>query len=315
MAAILEKLPRVSVGDVDFTSIVKETVKEVSDDDIGGLAAEMAYHSILAIFPFLLFLAGLTSIIDNVFGVGNLTNRIVDKASNVMPQDATSLLRSFTNEVVNSQGTGAIIFGLVGALWAASSATSTAMKALNRAYDVKEDRGFVRKKLISLGITVIFASFVLTAAILIGTGTVVAGGLGHALGWHSQFVTLWNWLTLPAAVLLITIAVALLYWLAPNTGHKWQWITPGALLFVVGWLIASLAFAFYISRFGSYNRTYGSLGAVIVLLIWLYWTNILMLIGGELNAVLARRHDPEYRSEQGARPADGSGGGGSKAQP
>src|SRR5438309_8554082 len=104
MAAILDKLPDVHVGRLDVTSVVRETAKEVADDDVPGLAAEMAYHSILAIFPFLLFLAGLTSIVDNVFGVGNLTDRIVEKAGHVMPEDATSVLRSFTQEVVSSRG-------------------------------------------------------------------------------------------------------------------------------------------------------------------------------------------------------------------
>jgi membrane protein len=301
----------VHVGRVDFTGIAKETFREVGDDDVAGLAAEMAYHSILAIFPFLLFLAGLTSLVENVFGVANLTDRIVDKAAQVMPEDATSLLRSFTSEVVHSQGTGAIVFGLLGALWAASSAIGSAMKGLNRAYDVKEDRGFVRRKLVALALTVGFASALIVAAILVGTGSIMAGGIGHALGWKHEFVVLWNWLTLPAALALVTFAVTMLYWLAPNTDHTFRWITPGAALFVVGWVVASLAFAFYLAHFGSYNRTYRSLTAVIILLSWLYWTNLLLLVGGELNAVLARRHDAEFKAEQGARPQTS----GSDAQP
>lgn len=311
MAAILEKLPEWQVGKLDVTSIAKETIREVSDDDVSGLAAEMAYHSILALFPFLLFLAGLTSIIDNLFGVGNLTDRIVEKAAHVMPEDATTLLRSFTQEVVNSQGAGAILFGFAGAVWAASSAVGSAMKGLNRAYDVKEDRGFIRRKLVALALTVFFGGFVLAAAMLIATGQFMAGGVGNALGWHHEFVVAWNVLTIPVALALVTAGVAMLYWLAPNTGHQFRWVTPGALLFVVGWALASVAFTIYISRFSSYNRTYGALSAMIILLVWLYWSNLLLLIGGELNAVLARRHDAEYKGEQGNRPAAG----GSKAKP
>ena len=311
MAAILEKLPQWQVGKLDVTSIAKETIREVSDDDVSGLAAEMAYHSILAIFPFLLFLAGLTSIVDNLFGVGNLTDRIVEKASHVMPQDATTLLRSFTQEVVNSQGAGAIIFGLAAAVWSASSAVGAAMKGLNRAYDVKEDRGFVRRKLTAIGLTLFCGAFVLAAAMLIATGQFMAGGIGNALGWHHEFVLAWNWLTIPVALTLVGAGAAVLYWLAPNTGHEFRWITPGALLFVIGWSLASFGFTIYISKFSSYNRTYGALSAMIILLVWLYWSNLLLLIGGELNAVLARRHDAEYKGEQGNRPA----GGGSKAKP
>ena len=141
MATILEKLPGIRIGRLDVTSVVKSTMREVADDDVSGLAAEMAYHSILALFPFLIFLAGVTSIIQPVFGV-DLTDRIVEKASHVMPDDATSLVRSFTSEVVRSKSWSAIVAGLAGSLWASSAAVGVAMKALNRAYDVTEDRGF-----------------------------------------------------------------------------------------------------------------------------------------------------------------------------
>jgi len=310
MAILIERLPHWRVGEVDVTGVAKETAREVGDDDVPGLSAEMAYHAILALFPFLLFLTGLTSLIDNVFSVGNLTDRIVDKAAQVMPEDATSVIRSFTQEVVNADGGIAIVLGLIGTYWASSSAIGSAMKALNRAYDVQEDRGFVRRKLVALGLTLLFGGLMLGAAMLVATGGLIAGGLGEALGWEEQVVRLWNWLTLPAALLLVTVAVALLYWLAPNTGHQFRWITPGAALFTVGWVIASLAFAYYVANFASYNRTYGSIGAVIILLVWLYWTNFLLLVGGELNAVLARRHDEDYQQENASIPNSGS-----RAQP
>lgn len=297
MAALLDRLPQWRVGHTDVTGIAKETIREVQDDDVPGLAAEMAYHSILAIFPFLLFLAGLTSIIDNVFGVGNLTDRIIDKAGQVMPEDAQSVLRGFTAEVVNSDGTGAMLFGLLGAFWAASSAVSTAMKALNRAYDVKDDRGIVHKTAVAQGITLLFFGLMLVAAILLATGRFMAGSIGDALGWEGSFVLVYNWASLPAALALVALAVAILYALAPNTEHQWRWVSPGTLLFVAAWAIGSLGFAFYVSKFGGYNRTYGSIGAVILLLVWLYWTNFILLVGGELNAVLARREDEAYQRE------------------
>ncbi len=300
MAAIFERLAAIRVGRLDLTAVAQATAREVRDDDVPGLAAEMAYHSILALFPFLLFLAGITSIVEPVFGVGNLTDRIVEKASHVMPGDATSLLRSFTSEVVQSKSWSAIVIGLGGSLWASSSAVGVAMKALNRAYDVKEDRGFIRRKLVAIALTLAFAVFLIAATVLVSTGSVMAGGIGQAMGWHSGLVQLWNWVTLPAAVALVMLGVAMLYWLAPNTKHEFRWVTPGSLFFTVGWLAASLLFAAYISRFGSYNRTYGSLGAVIILLVWLHWTSLILLVGGELNAILARREDPQYRREQGA---------------
>ena len=311
MALSIERLERWRVGSIDIGPIVKETAAEVADDDVAGLSAEMAYHSILALFPFLLLLAGLASLIDDVLPVGDLTGHVVDRASRVMPDDAVSVIESFTEEVVSARGGLAIAVGLVGSLWAASSAIGSAMKALNRAYDMKEDRGFIGRKLVALALTVLFTGALLLAAALLATGSFVAGGLGKALGWEQQFVTLWNVLSPVAALLLLTFGVAMLYWLAPSTDHQLKWITPGAVLFVVGWVIASLVFAFYVSNFASYNRTYGSIGAVIILLVWLYWSNFLLLLGGELNAVLARRHDPDYRREAGG----GRKAGASKANP
>lgn len=311
MAAFVDKLPHWRVGQVDLTATVKDTLAELSDDDVSGLAAAMTYHVILAIFPFLIFLVGVTAIIEPVFGVANLTQRIVDKASEVMPDDSASVVESFTAEVVSSPGGWAMAIGLVGALWAASSGVDTAMKALNRAYDVSEDRGFIKRKLVALTLTVIFAGLLLVAGLLIVSGPVMAGGIGAALGWKSQFVVAYNIATPVVALCLLALAAAFLYAYAPNTDHQFRWVSPGAVLFVIGWAAFSVGFTFYVSRFGSYNRTYGSLAAVIILLLWLYWSNVLLLAGGELNAVLARRHDPEYRRQQGDRPAAT----GSKANP
>jgi membrane protein len=297
MATLIQRIPSLHVGRLDVVGVTRETVKETIDDDGMGLSAEMAYHALLALFPFLLLLAGLTAIIDNVFAVDDLTQRIIDKASSVMPDDATSVLETFVSEVVASNGGPAIILGALGALWAASAGVGSAMKALNRAYDVEEDRGFIKRKLVALLLTLAFGGLILAAAILIGTGQFMAAEIGEALGWRSELITLWNWLTLPAAVILVMLAVSLLYWLGPNTRQSYRWITPGAVLFTFAWIAASLAFAFYISNFAAYNRTYGSLAAVIILLLWLNWTSLILVVGGELNGALARRHDDVHRRD------------------
>ena len=295
---VIDRIPDWRIGDVQAGAIAKETIHRFQEDDVPGLAAQMAYSAILALPPFLLLLAGLTSIVDNVFPVGNLTQEIVNRAGEYLPDDATSLLESFTTEVVNSNGIGAIVFGLLGSLWAASSATGTVMKALNRAYDVEEQRGFLRRKATALGLTVLFGGLLLCASLIFATGNFMAQSLGDALGWKSGVTQTWQGLAPVIALGMVVAGVAMLYWLAPNTGHQFRWLTPGAILFVIAWIIATVGFTVYVSNFSSYNRTYGSLAAMIILLIWLYWSNMLLLIGGELNATIARRHDPEYKAEQ-----------------
>ena len=311
MAILIDRIPQWRVGDVEVTSIARDTAREIADDDVPGLAAEMAYHSVLAIFPFLLLLAGITSIIDNLFPVGDLTQRIVDRAARVMPDDAVSLIESFTREVVESDGGWAMVIGLAGAMWAGSSAIGSAMKALNRAYDVPERRGFVRRKLTAVALTMMFGAMLLGAAGLMTTGALMAGGIGQALGWGNEAKLVWNLATPGGALLLVVIAVAILYWLGPDTDSKLRWITPGATLFAAGWIAGSTLFTLYVANFGTYNRTYGSIGAVIVLLVWLYWTNLLLLVGGELNAVIAKQHDEAINGGRLDAPPDG----GSAAQP
>ena len=154
-------------------------------------------------------------------------------------------------------------------------------------------------------------SRIIPGFIVTGFGTALIAALVIGLV-NATLGLLLKVLTFPLALVLVTFGVSLLYWLAPATRHSYRWITPGALLFVVGWVVASVGFAIYIGNFGSYNRSYGSIAAVIVLLVWLYWSSLLLLIGGELNAVLARREDPDYRAEQGVKPQTASG---SRAQP
>lgn len=301
MAAILERIPHWRVGSVDLTAITRETAEEVADNDLQGLAAEMAHHSVLAIFPFLLFLAGLTAVVDNIFGIDNLSDRIVDEGAEVLPADATSLLRSFVEEVVHSDGSGASVFGLAAALWAGSGAIGSAMKGLNRICDAKEERGIIRRKLTAIALTVVFSGSLLVAVVLMAGAPLVASAVGDAFGWESGARSLVRWLLWPASIVLIALAVSLLYWIAPCRKLPFRWVTPGTILFTIGWVSASVIFSFYISNFGSYNRTYGSLAAVIILLVWLYWSNLLLLIGAQLNFVLERHESGESRREEAAQ--------------
>jgi membrane protein len=292
MAAVIDRIPEWRVGQVDVTGLGKETVKEVMADDVMGLAAQMSYHAILAMFPFLILVAGITSLVDQVFGL-HISASITDQTAGVLPSDVQSVLRRFTDQLSVSRGSWfAIGFGLAGSLYTASSAVKSAIKSLNRAYDVKS-RSFVPANAVAVALTIGFALLMLGATLLLGSGAWLAGGVGSLVGWGGAFTALWNILAPLLAIIFVVAAASLLYWLGPNTDIELRCVIPGAILFVTGWILFSIAFGFYIGSFGSYNKVYGSIGAVIVLLVWLYWTNTLLLIGGELNAVLQRRIDRE----------------------
>ncbi|MBF6599197.1 MAG: YihY/virulence factor BrkB family protein [Dehalococcoidia bacterium] len=291
MAAVLDKIPEWHVGRFDVTGIGKATVKDIMLDDVLGLAAQMSYAAILSIFPFLLLLAGITSVIDRVFALPNLGDTIVNQSSGVLPTDVQGTLRRFTDQISISSGRSwtAIVLGLAGSAYSASSAVQTVIKGLNRAYEAPS-RAFVRGHVLALELTALFALMILAGTLLFGSGAWFSGGVGGLLGWGAAFTALWNVLSPIVAALLVMSAVALLYWQGPNTDVPWKSVIPGALFFVIGWVIFSIGFGYYVGNFGSYNKVYGSVAAVIVLLVWLYWTNTLLLIGGELNAVIERRN-------------------------
>lgn len=299
MAAVLDKIPAWRVGRLDVTGLGKATVQEVLADDVMGLAAQMSYHAILAMFPFLILVAGITSLVDQGFGL-HISTSITDQTSGVLPSDLQSVLKRFTDQLSVASGSWfAIAFGLAGALYTASSAVKAAVKSLNRAYDVKP-RSFIPANVVAVALTVGFALLMLGATLLLGSGAWLAGGVGSLVGWGGAFTALWNVLAPLLAMLLVVAAASLLYSLGPNTDIELRYVLPGALLFVIGWIVFSIGFGFYIGNFASYNKVYGSIAAVIVLLVWLYWTNALLLIGGELNAVLQRRIDAE--NGRGPRP-------------
>ena len=280
---ILDRLPDWSIGELNLKRLTKETVAQIGDNDIPGLSAEMAYHSALAFFPFLLFLAGMTAVLDRIFGIEDLTGRIVAQLGEVLSADATAVAEAVIEEVRQSQGTWAAIFGFIGALWAGSSVIGSAMKGLNRIYDRKETRPMIPRKLLSMGLAVVFSMLLLAAVILIGAGELIAEALTDRLGLGTRGESVFALLAWPLSVLLVAGAVALLYWLGPAGDKQFRWVTPGAGIFAVGWLLASAIFALYISNFDSYTTAYGTLGAMIILLIWLYWSNFLLLMGAQVN--------------------------------
>ena len=291
---LLDRLPEWRIGELNVKRLIKETVAQIGDNDIPGLAAEMAYHSALAFFPFLLFLAGLTAVMDQVFGVEDFTDRLVNQLGEVLSEDATNVSRSVIDDVRQSRGAGAAIFGLLGALWAGSAEIGSAMKGLNRIYDRKETRSMISRKLLAISLAIIFSLLLLAAVIVVGAGEVLARTVADELNAGDVAESILAVLAWPLSILLVVIAVAIVYWLGPAGESKLRWVTPGAGIFAVGWLLASAVFAVYISNFGTYNTAYGSLGAAIILLVWLYWSNLLLLMGAQVNSLIEQvREGPD----------------------
>ncbi|MEO9254718.1 MAG: YhjD/YihY/BrkB family envelope integrity protein [Tepidiformaceae bacterium] len=282
-----------TVGGVNVVDFGKHVAKEFSTDDISGLAAELSYRYFLALFPFFIFLAALGGFIARALNVSDPTTSFMNAVGTALPGDARSVLETQVRSVLDSQSAGLLSIGILGALWAASGAMKSLIKALNRAYDVPETRSFVRSYLLAIGLVITATLGILGSVVLYVATTAWAGDIAGWFGLGGAFeltISIARW---PLIIALILSSVAFMYWAAPNLDVKFKFISPGALLFTVVWIAATLLFGFYVSNFGSYNKTYGTLGGVVVLLTWLYITNVMLLLGAEVNAILELEKDPQ----------------------
>jgi membrane protein len=233
----------------------------------------------------------LTAAADDVFGIDDMGSRMVDKTGDVMSEDARTLLETVLTDLAASQGAGAIIFGLIGSLWAGSAAVGAVMKGLNRIHGQQETRGLLERKLVAIGLAAVFSLLLLAAALSLAASEPASESISNALGWEDPLDPLVEAALFAAAIVFLALAAAFLYWQAPAQTHEFHWITPGAAVFIAGWIIASLTFSLYISTYGSYNSTYGTLGAIIIVLVWLYWSNLLLFAGAQLNALVLKARD------------------------
>ena len=264
--------------------LVRRTVKDAGESDVPGLAAEMAYHSLFALFALFLLLAGLTAVVDDFFGIENMRERLIDSAKDVLPQNASVVIESFLNDVVDSRGQGALIFGLIGVAWSGSSLVGSAMKALNRISRTEEGRGMIERKLLAISLALALGGMIVAATLMVIFRSVLADGFADVFGLRAVAELLVAVVAWPVALFLVTLAAAILYWKGPDRDGTFRWVTPGALLFAAGWVVASIIASFYISYGGTPNRTYGLITAVIAVIVWLYWSNLLFLAGAVLNA-------------------------------
>jgi len=258
---------------------------EAQEDDIFSRSAELAYYFLLALFPLLLFL---TSLFGLMLGQGTaLRQQLFNYLSKVLPGAAYTLVNSTMTEISAASSGGKVMFGLLAALWAASNGMGAITQSLNTAYDVKETRPWWKQRLVAILLTVSLSVLIIAALLLVLYGGRLGEGLAGHFGLGPVFVILWNWLQWPIALAFMLFAFALIYYLAPDVrGQNWKWISPGSVIGVTIWLVVSLGFRVYLHFFNSYSKTYGSLGAVIILMLWLYMTGTAILFGGEANSVI-----------------------------
>lgn len=284
------------LGGLTPLRLVRRTWTEMTNDEVFVRAAALTYYFVLALFPALLFLI---SVLGLFAAAGSqLRDGLFQTLARVVPPTATDMLSNALNEAIQASGGGKAAFGILAALWAASNGVVAIMQSLNVAYEVEEDRPFWKKRAVAVGLTFGLAVLILSAAALVLFGGQLAGWISQRAGLGDTFVTVWNYAQWPVVVAFMFLAFSVVYYFAPNLKQPdWHWITPGAAAGLVLWLAASFAFRTYLQFFDSYSKTYGSLGAVIILMLWLYITGLAVMIGGEVNSEIARAGDERYRRQ------------------
>ena len=278
---------------ITWTELLKRTAKETSADNVLGLAAQLAYYFLLALVPAIVFLVAVTS-----FFPTSLVENMLSGLAAFAPPDVHTIVAEQIQSLRGGEHGGVLTFGLLFALWSSSAAVVAITDALNRAYDIEEGRPWWKVRLTAIALTLGLALFVLLAFALVMVGPTLADQLAAQLGLGSAFALAWKIVQWPIVFALIVVALAMLNYFAPDAEQDWTWITPGAVLAAVLWIAASLAFKVYITSFADYNATYGSLGGVIVLMLWFYISGIAILVGAEMNAEI------EHASPHGKDPGE-----------
>jgi membrane protein len=284
--------PRKPESPTDLTKpsllyVLRKTAREFQQDQCTDLAAALTYYAVLSLFPALLVLVSLLG----VFGQGRKTvDAVMQIAAGVVPSDAMNLLRQPIEQLVQSPSAGvALITGALVALWSASGYIGAFGRAMNRIYEIDEGRPIWKLRPLQLVLTLAGLVLATAVAVMLVISGPVAEAVGDAIGAGSVAVTMWNIVKWPVILVCVVLAVAVLYYSTPNVKQpKFRWISVGAVFAILLWILASVLFGLYVSNFGSYNKTYGTLAGVIVFLLWLWITNLALLFGAELDAELER---------------------------
>jgi len=268
-----------------WTTFLKRLYTRINDHDLFARSAQLSYYFLLALFPLLVFLVTLLGYFAESGSL--LRNSLLSYLAKVMPYSAITLVHSTLDEISDAKGGGKLSFSLLAALWVASSGMGAISDTLNVAYDVKETRSWWRVRLVSIGLTVAFTVFIMAALVIVLYGGKIGDSIAGRLGYSIAFAVAWRILQWPIVLLFVLLTFEMIYCFGPNLPRRrWRWWTPGGVVAVMLWLLISFGFRLYLHFFNSYGRTYGSLGAVIVLMLWFYLTGMAVLLGGEINSEL-----------------------------
>ncbi|PWI25314.1 ribonuclease [Kurthia sibirica] len=292
----VEKKPsNIDLNSVDYTSkkgFLKAFIQGVKEADVSSAGAQLAYFFLLSMFPLLLFVLTLLPFL-------NLPQeQVFSMLENILPEQVHSLIESTISDIMKSRSGGLLSIGIIATLWSASNGVNSLVKNLNRSYGMKETRPFLVARGMSLVFTVLLIGLVIVALVLPVFGRAIGVFLFSTIGIEDSFLTLWNYVRLIMPPILIFTVLVMLYWIAPNITLYFKSAIPGAIFSTVAWVLISFAFSYYVNNFSNYSRTYGSIGGIIILMLWLYITGIVLVIGGQLNVTIQRRKEQILREKK-----------------
>jgi membrane protein len=275
------------LGGLTPPRLAYRVLRAVPQDDLFARASGLAFDFVLALFPLMVFMLA-------VFGLfashgSQLMTSLLSYFADFLPPAASQLFDGIIAELASRSGGGKLAFGIIAGLWFASGGMSSMISTLNVVYRVPEARSWFRVRAVALVLTLAIATLLLSALLLVFVGNEVVDWLAAELSWSSFLAVAWKDLRWPAAALFVMISFSLVYYVGPNLAQRrWHWVTPGSLFGMLLWLASSVGLRIYLHFFNTYSATYGSLGAVMILLVWLYVTGLAFLIGGEINAEIER---------------------------
>jgi len=268
--------------------------REMGYDDAMGMAAQIAFYAMLGLFPFMIFVLNLIS----MFPLGDKLQPLLLRAlEDQMPLEAAQYVTEVVMDLLPAQSQGLLSFGLLASLWGASMAIGALITTINRAYNIRPRRNIAYQKVLSIGLTLALSGLWFMAMTIILVGPQITQQIFQFMGIASETNTFWTSVRLPMAFLLNLTALSVLYYVAPEAKQKFRWILPGALTATILWFGASSVFRIFLRNFGQYNKTYGSLATVVILMIWLWISGLVFLLGAEINALMKRMEedDPPQR--------------------